>query len=840
MACPFSGKSRREIEITTPVYLNFSAMQSIQAILSDITILSEQAVHEDSKPQLSWFETVARLDEPTTLPLAELPFNVYLITGNAGSGKSTCIQTLNETLNCIVTGSTRIAALNIFNKLSASYTSCPIHTIFQNFGFKGNNVQAVLGRFKFEKPHEQRSLAEHQMADIYYYWDVIKDITARAIDTASPVALSVLQTLQQKTSRKFVNLAPFLISSMPPFVKSNIILVDEAGVLGKHILTAIVYSWWLMNALWKTPMYQDGKKPVIVCIGSPTQTDAMESSFEHRNQRHLISSSINILSNLICTPTLFSVLNIKKQWAIFINNKRCSEPAFGEVLKAFEFGLPLTERHARFLDQFIVSESFIKDPSKLPGWTRLFSSHEEVKEYVSKLHAKLRTQKSEKYRVFLLPMYTIVDMAAFEKYKSLTGQETLNIDRWLQNNSSRLGNYSQSRDLDVTAPRFEYHRDESNEYTLVTTDASHVLNSQITVTKKVKKLIFGFEGTFEKFAHVLSEDSFLKTYGEDKVEFAYHFLSTLLYYGMIKFYEFLRTEGLPEDKLTMAYDRLYSLAMPEPETQNFDMGNGEKFCFNEDECPNADVNDKDDLFDIFDKSLDQFYLNYEICGSDVHGQEIFSYFEQMKRIYTLRYAVLCELFGSVFTAAPFSSFVGTASFSSQEISISSFKGAVCAFAAQTDTYTLRGITRARFPGYAEDTSKAHEWAEPILQMLDLPRLVVRDQMGFVSVLCHNKATFVDNIGGQELRMAITIDHGISSSLAMTITRSQGLSLDRVAICFSHGTMKLNTAYVAMSRVTSSEYLRMNLNPLRTKYEDTRQVSQHILRALRCKETRLVY
>ncbi|KAB0314532.1 hypothetical protein FPQ47_28245, partial [Klebsiella pneumoniae] len=88
MACPFSGKSRREIEITTPVYLNFSAMQSIQAILSDITILSEQAVHEDSKPQLSWFETVARLDEPTTLPLAELPFNVYLITGNAGSGKS--------------------------------------------------------------------------------------------------------------------------------------------------------------------------------------------------------------------------------------------------------------------------------------------------------------------------------------------------------------------------------------------------------------------------------------------------------------------------------------------------------------------------------------------------------------------------------------------------------------------------------------------------------------------------------------------------------------------------------------------------------------------------------
>ncbi|RXF07671.1 hypothetical protein EG870_16225, partial [Enterococcus faecalis] len=95
------------------------------------------ATPAEAPPPLAWFKSLAAADNPVDIEALELPFAAYLISGNAGSGKSTCIQTLNETMDCVITGSTRVAAQNVYAKLSAAYSSRYVNTIFQEFGFRG-------------------------------------------------------------------------------------------------------------------------------------------------------------------------------------------------------------------------------------------------------------------------------------------------------------------------------------------------------------------------------------------------------------------------------------------------------------------------------------------------------------------------------------------------------------------------------------------------------------------------------------------------------------------------------------------------------------------------------
>ena len=119
-------------------------------------------------------------------------------------------------------------------------------------------------------------------------------------------------------------------------------------------------------------------------------------------------------------------------------------------------------------------------------------------------------------------------------------------------------------------------------------------------------------------------------------------------------------------------------------------------------------------------------------------------------------------------------------------------------------------------------------------------MVLRDQSGFLSILNVNLSDFVESLDDLELDMATYVDYGISSKLAMTIARSQGLSLERVAVCFTRANLRMNSVYVAMSRVISSRFLRMNMNPLREEPERDNGISEHILAALRDGAVHIVY
>nr|UNP64278.1 helicase-primase helicase subunit-like protein [Phocid alphaherpesvirus 1] len=856
---PTGSVFKEDLDFSNTIYLNFTSIYGIQQIVKKIKQLANTPLDSSRKtPHVGWFKKITELETPLDMELLELPFSAYLISGNAGSGKSTCIQTINETMDCVITGATRVAAQNVYTKLSSAYQSRHINTIFQEFGFRGNHVQAQLGKYHYSHPSTPVPVEALQKRDLVYYWEVILDITKRLFESTSTSqnvfsTIRLLENFLGRSPESLSKLAFCVSGSLPTFTKSNVIVIDEAGLLGRHLLTVVVYCWWMVNAVYNSPNYLLRRMPVIVCIGSPTQTDSLESTFEHQKLKCRIKQSENILTYLITNKTLRDYTSLSKNWAIFINNKRCLEPEFGDLMKVLEYGLPLTEDHLRLVDRFVVPDSFINNPANLPGWTRLYSSHKEVSTYMAKLHAYLKVSGEKQFVVFTLPSYIFVRIDAFEEYRKLTSQNNLSIDKWLNANASRVNNYSQSRDQDAG----QIHCDVFSKQGVVIakTDVTYVLNSQITVTTRIKKLVFGFSGTFESFDAMLKDDSFVKTQGETSIEYAYRFLSALLFSGMINFYNFLQKQKTNEQKVSEAYRRMADLTvelLPKNTVTNASKEAAEAIGDAIDSSVPLDFNsiglthvsdlDDDLIFSALDEgTVDLLYCNYEFMKPE-SAPEVYAQFLMLKNMFLGRYSIFLELFGDDIKLASFDTYVDSMRFKGCEVFIGSMKNSLLSMALQTDSYTLMGYTHTQIYQFNEELArkKLHDGTAEILGHINMPRVVLKDQYGFMSVLNINVSEFVESLDDLELSMATSVDYGLSSKLAMTIARSQGLSLERVAICFTRSNLKLNSVYVAMSRTVSSKFLRMNLNPLRERHERDNEISEHILAALRDGEVQIVY
>ncbi|UVC67224.1 helicase-primase helicase subunit [Human alphaherpesvirus 1] len=839
-------------------FLNFTSMHGVQPILKRIRELSQQQLDGAQVPRLQWFRDVAALESPAGLPLREFPFAVYLITGNAGSGKSTCVQTINEVLDCVVTGATRIAAQNMYAKLSGAFLSRPINTIFHEFGFRGNHVQAQLGQYPYTLTSNPALLEDLQRRDLTYYWEVILDLTKRALAASGGEesrnefrALAALERTLGLSRSALTRLAPATHGALPAFTRSNVIVIDEAGLLGRHLLTAVVYCWWMINALYHTPQY--------------AATTSHRWCREYRRRRRpwsrpsstrncgVPSPNGDMLTYLICNRTLREYARLSYSWAIFINNKRCVEHEFGNLMKVLVAAI--AEEHMQFVDPLANPRSYITNPANLPGWTRLFSSHKEVSAYMAKLHAYLKVTREGEFVVFTLPVLTFVSVKEFDEYRRLTHQPGLTIEKWLTANASRITNYSRRPDWTPG------HGAECSKQQLVVArnDVTYVLNSQIAVTARLRKLVFGFSGTFRAFEAVLRDDSFVKTQGETSVEFAYRFLSRLIFSGLISFYNFLQRPGLDATQrdplchmggLTAEILSLRpkSSGAPTQASVMADAGApGERaFDFKQLGPRDGGPDDfPDDDLDVIFAGLDEQQLGviyYCTAQEPETTAAVHTQFALLKRAFLGRFRILQELFGEAFEGAPFSTYVDNVIFRGCEMLTGSPRGGLMSVALQTDNYTLMGYTYARVFAFADELRRRHATANvaELLEEAPLPYVVLRDQHGFMSVVNTNISEFVESIDSTELAMAINADYGISSKLAMTITRSQGLSLDKVAICFTPGNLRLNSAYVAMSRTTSSEFLRMNLNPLRERHERDDVISEHILSALRDPNVVIVY
>lgn len=797
------------------------------------------------RPALDWFRLLAKTEDPvSTLPIQELPFSAYLITGTAGSGKSTSIQSLYEALNCTVTGATRLASQAVYEKLNAQYFCRRVNTVYFEFGFRSHHVAMSAGRHVYQPASDD--VAELQKRDLCYYWDVVRDITEGALAETEnkkerDKTVSRLLTAAAAQRRDAHRCLCFLSSGTPNLIKSSTVVVDEAGLLSRHLLTALVYGWWLLNAVYDTVFYRQGRVPTVVLVGSPTQTNSLESNFEHPTQRHSVRASENILSYLICNPAMARYVELSDHWTIFINNKRCCEMDFANVLKVLEFGLPVTDEAVRYLDQFVESDAYIMNPANLTGWTRLFLSHEEAKGYTARLHNHLRESPGGRYLVFSLPMYVFVSVSEFESYRRLTGRAELTLERWLDGNLARLNNYSQFRDLDLRRGAANLLSNDE-ETAVAVLDISHVLHSSVSVTTKLRKYMVGYEGTWRGFERALMDDAFLKARASEHfVKRCYAFLALLVYNGMARFYEWLASRD-PSDADAL-YRSLASLT-PQPETAPIETEAEQNglHVINVPPDPEEDEPFEDELTRAFqNQTIDLFYLNY-VFRRDCDDRGLYDQFRELRDLYVARYRLLTERFGDQFADSPFVTFVNNVTEAGAEIKSRDWSGGLLGEALQTEDYVLRGWTATPVPLFQEELRNRRPHGAAVAEA-GVPSAVLRDEAGFVSVMSLNVCDLVDTVEDRELRLSTSVDHGLSSKLAMTVACSQGLSLGRVAIRFPLGGrhLKMSHVYVAVSRVISSRYLRMNLNPLRQPdVERNQTICEYILRALRDGRVGTVY
>ncbi|AMA67398.1 helicase-primase helicase subunit [Vespertilionid gammaherpesvirus 1] len=777
--------------------LNMTSDSKVRSIVKKIKKISSLTTNP---PEMSWFDSQF---DPDDGPGPFLPFSVFLITGTAGAGKSTSISALYQSLNCLITGATTVAAQNLSHSLRAY---CP--TIYNAFGFKSRHINIL--------PKQVPKIATTSMEQIQHqelckYWPVIYDISQDFMKK------------KQKGMYKDLNRSAFeALGKMgsASLWTTNTIVVDEAGTLSSHILTAIVYFYWFYNSWLETPLYKMGAIPCIVCVGSPTQTDAFQSTYNHIKQKHQILECDNMLTFLMKRDIVSNYVNLNNNWALFINNKRCTDPEFGHLLKTLEYNLEITPDLVDYIDRFVVPKSKILNPLEYVGWTRLFISHNEVKAYLTSLHEtlSLNTNSETESKLFTCPIVCEVFTKTFEEYKKAVHFPSLTVTEWLHKNLCRLSNYSQFIDQDLTATNIET----SEESTKVTYLVKYVKNSYVSLNGKTKKCTCGYSGTFEKFKAILDSESFIDSHAHDQPEYVYSFLNTLLYNGMYSFHKYGMDSGNME-----FMDSLVKLPTP---SNIVSVDNFEEFSA---EMESAFLNPESDIF---------YHVVFAPpSASSASLSNLISFYMSLKEVFLNRLALAVKYFGNSFLNQEFTTFTinmiirGGVDYTSSSEKIFGLLD----YASNVESYKLKGYTFLNLNfGRNQKTTLSRELSGK------MPAIVVEDSSGFISCLENNINKMTEIMeDGSLIHICSAGDYGLSSKLAMTIVKAQGMSLNRVAVCFGNSKfIKKSHVYVAISRATNPKNMVIDCNPLKIidEKEPSQTSSYHIVKALNNPNTILVY
>nr|QRE02525.1 Helicase subunit of helicase-primase complex [Otarine gammaherpesvirus 4] len=786
--------------------LHMTSDSKVRRIVHDVATLASRTVEDP--PEMDWFDEQFDPDDGDG-PL--LPFSVYLITGTAGAGKSTSIAALHQNINCLVTGATTVAAQNLSRGLRAF---CP--TVFNAFGFKSRHITIPL-RTTMRRSAPQNDVRVIQYRELSRYWPIVRDISQ---DFTRKKQRGLYSTLSDCAFNTLSRMGSAQLWT------TNVIIIDEAGTLSSYILTAVVFFYWFFNAWLQTPLYRRGAIPCIVCVGSPTQTDAYQSLFDHGRQRHRISECDNVLSFVLGTQAVSNYVNIGRNWALFINSKRCVDREFGHLLKTLEYGLEITDDIMRYVNRFVVPTAKILNPLEYPGWTRLFLSHAEVKNYLACLHVALGSTNGDYGQLFTCPVVCEVFVPALEEYKERVNLPGLTALEWLTKNLHRLSNYSQFVDQDMVVSSTEAG-EASVKVTYVTT---FVKNSYISLNGKTKKCLCGFMGSVRRFKDILDSDAFLDSHGHDDPEYVYAFLNTLMYNGLYNFHRYGMEAGNRELLNILACIPIPNvLITSKPQAAN-----------------TVALTRRD-----FDASIDMFYhvASPPPAPGSVPLSDIVATYSALKTYFVARYTAAIGSLGPQFDTRPFHTFTVNLSVRdgtefSTEANTARIYG-LLDYASTVESYRLKGYTFA--PVYFGRPAPHSALSFDLRSKM--PTIMVQDVEGFVACLENNINKMTETLDdGTLLHLCSAGDYGISSRLAMTIVKAQGLSLSKVAVSFgNHRRIKRSHVYVAISRAVDPESLVIDRNPLCERGSSTgdagavnTSATKHIVGALHNPDTLLVY
>ncbi|QQL11507.1 Rh142 [macacine betaherpesvirus 3] len=853
--------SSRPVKYEDALILNLSSAAKIERIVDKVKSLSDVRFEpEDFSYQ--WFKSMSRVersaDQDVRVPCTDqwpfFPFRTLLVTGTAGAGKTSSIQVLAANLNCVITGTTVIAAQNLSAILNRT-RSAQVKTIYRVFGFNSKHVPLaeggndILKQYRICESRDENTIQRLQVNDLLTYWPVIADIMEK-----------YLNMLERKAS----------LEDVSEMCESNVIIIDECGLLLRHMLQVVVFFYYFYNAVCNTTLYRERRVPCIICVGSPTQTEALESRYDHITQNKNIRKGIDVLSALIQNKVLMEYCDIANNWVMFINNKRCTDLDFSDLLKYMEFGIPLTEEHITYVDRFVKPPSSIRNPSYASDMTRLFLSHVEVQAYFKRLHEQIR--QSERHRLFDLPVYCVVNNRAYQELCDLSDPLSGSpqpVDIWFRQNLTRIINYSQFVDHNLSNEILkETLRAEDTEEaleTLLTLRITYIQGSSVGVNSKVRACVVGYHGTFERFVEILQKDTFIERTPCEQAGYAYSLVSGLLFSAMYLFYSSPYTnEEVLRELGRIDLPIISSLCVDEKGVSEAGVSSGTHTQTRVAVSGGGGDNDEAMVLGMDEDTYDIPCMNEEVSDSDLLAQtslyedpffgkyvkppsiSLLS-FEETVQIYTTfrdiflkRYHILQRATGGRFAALPMVTYNRRNVVVKSNCQIVSQTGSfvgMLSHVSPAQTYTLEGYTTDNIlslPG-------GHRIHQEVAQR-GLSRLVLKDALGFLFVLDVNVSRFVESTQGKSLHVCTTVDYGITSRTAMTIAKSQGLSLEKVAVDFGDHpkNLKMSHIYVAMSRVTDPEYLVMNVNPLRLPYEKNTTITPYICRALKDRRTMLIF
>lgn len=280
---------------------------------------------------------------------------VVVLTGDAGSGKTTTIKKLTQVLDSLGAG-------------SALRLSAPTHKAASVLSENARTTASLMGwnfemcQMSFEKFKEEYTFKN---SNIINAWNILKKESAliaqkNKTDTHKCDRLSIRCKACMKSIVQFM--LRLCNGFIPPFLGSSIILIDEYGILSESMFMKIIFV--LQHFVFDDQGY------LIICSGSISQLPSPE--------RPRIWES-TLFKNMIVNTT-----------PLLINFRQASDTPFSNALRLMQYNL-ISNDAVEILNERVIGEKLANSPLFKPQLTRIFNANSLRDEY-NMAYSKL-TQK---------------------------------------------------------------------------------------------------------------------------------------------------------------------------------------------------------------------------------------------------------------------------------------------------------------------------------------------------------------------------------------------------------------------------------------------------------------
>lgn len=337
-------------------------------------------------------------------------FHTYVISGPAGSGKSTMANALAAQLSCLFTAGRNEMAVNIHNSISSHYSPYVgtlsalqhMHTPHETYteitkeamnptSFADAQLSAMLvdaENYRAQLKNlsdainsiESKICAKWTIADAARRQEfskgtskgrkrkVIEDpppsivaMTSKRRPVRHPEFTSLKEVLNgdsEMVEFAFASFYDWKRSDMPHLARCCVIVIDEAGTVNWYTLHTLALCWEMVRS--RLGLFE-GAYLSIILLGSEGQSSAIKSVRVDKTSMRNIAD-ISILQHIKC-PIMRKALSLDDNGRILMihENKRCSIPALKPLFDKLYFGL-YDPKAIEVLDKFVVPKELIEDP----------------------------------------------------------------------------------------------------------------------------------------------------------------------------------------------------------------------------------------------------------------------------------------------------------------------------------------------------------------------------------------------------------------------------------------------------------------------------------------------